>query len=98
MRDHEWSQGWYRVHVEQAAALKENSSKYRNHNSKKGERKKHTAVSTMKSTVNKICGKKEEEIKKLFNEGIPKYIATPIFHSGSHRQWTQNSKSWWPLN
>ncbi|CAG2204377.1 unnamed protein product [Mytilus edulis] len=57
---------------------KENSSKYRNHNSKKGERKKHTAVSTMKSTVNKICGKKEEEIKKLFNEGIPKYIARPI--------------------
>lgn len=80
MRDHERSQDWYRFHVKQAAALKENSSKYRNHNSKKGERKKkHTAVSTMKSTVNKICGKKEEEIKKLFNEGIPKYIATPIF-------------------
>ncbi|VDI28132.1 Hypothetical predicted protein [Mytilus galloprovincialis] len=78
MRDHERSQDWYRFHVKQAAALKENSSKYRNHNSKKGERKKkHTAVSTMKSTVNKR--KKEEEIKKLFNEGIPKYIATPIF-------------------
>ncbi|VDI13005.1 Hypothetical predicted protein [Mytilus galloprovincialis] len=78
MRDHERSQDWYRFLVEQAAELKENSSKYRNHKSKKGERKKHTAVSTMKSTVNKICDKKGEEIKKLFNEGIPKYIATPI--------------------
>ncbi|CAG2216397.1 unnamed protein product [Mytilus edulis] len=79
MRDHERSQHWYRFHVEQAAPLKENNSKNRNHNGKKGERKKkHTSVSTLKSTVNKICGKKEEEIKKLFNEGIPKYIATPI--------------------
>lgn len=61
MRDHERSQHWYRYHVEQAAPLKENNSRNYNGKTEKGEKKKHTTA--VKSTVNNICGKKEEEIK-----------------------------------